>query len=153
MPASAPLGRRLMPRGIGVAAALLVLSGCGNDGSGPSRIEGTYALRQLNQSPLPYDHEGLGCCVYLSGTLELDEGRYAAALTAQNRNNDLVFTASEWGSYTRSGSAVTFAWDSIDVAGLLLDAGTISGDSIRLVFGGEGPGSPDQFEAVYLREP
>jgi hypothetical protein len=144
---------QLSARLAGVIAALVVLHACGSDGSGPNGVEGNYVLRQLNQAPLPYDHEGLGCCTYLSGTLELDGGRYAAAITARNRNNGLVFTAKEWGSYTRSGSSLTFAWDSIDVAGLLFDAGTISGDSLRLAFGGEGPGSPDQFHAVYLRDP
>jgi hypothetical protein len=37
------------------------------------------------------------------------------------------------------------------VAPLLLDAGTVSADTLRVAFGGEGPGSADQFHALYVR--
>ena len=137
-----------------VALSLLaVVAACGSNTSGPSAIEGRYTLLELNETPLPYDHEGLGCCTYLSGTLELDAGRYAAALTARNRNTTQVFTALEWGSYVRRGAAVTFSPESVSVAGLLFDAGTLSGDTLRVLFGGEGHGSPDQFRALYLGSP
>ena len=62
------------------ALAASALAACGNDASGPSAIEGVYTLHRLNEEPLPYDHEGLGCCTYLSGTLDLEAGSYAAAL-------------------------------------------------------------------------
>jgi hypothetical protein len=126
---------------------------CGNDASGPSAIEGVYTLRRLNDEPLPYDHEGLGCCTYLGGTLDLEAGSYAAALTARTRNTSLVFTAMEWGTYTLQASSLTFAPDSADVSPLLLDVGTVSGDTLRVAFGGEGPGSADQFHAVFVRGP
>jgi len=129
------------------------LAACGNDASGPSAVEGVYALHRLNDEPLPHDHEGLGCCTYLSGTLELEAGSYAAALTERNRNTGLVFTATEWGTYTLRASSLTFAPDSIDVTPLILDAGTVSADTLRVAFGGEGPGSPDQFHAVFVRGP
>ena len=133
--------------------AVCTLAACGNDASGPGAVEGVYALRRLNDEPLRYDHEGLGCCTYLSGTLDLEAGSYAAALTARNRNTGLVFTATEWGTYTRRASSLTFAPDSVDVTPLILDVGTVSGDTLRVAFGGEGPGSADQFHAVYLRGP
>jgi hypothetical protein len=158
----APSGLRLGRgrRKVGVAGAITVfalgacaLAACGNDASGPSAVDGVYTLRRLNDEALPYDHEGLGCCTYLSGTLDLEAGSYAAALTARNRNTGLVFTATEWGTYTRRASSLTFAPDSVDVTPLILDAGTVSGDTLRVAFGGEGPGSPDQFQAVYVRDP
>lgn len=139
-----------------VAACALAgstLVACGNDSSGPSSVEGVYVLHRLNDEPLPYDHEGLGCCTYLSGTLDLEAGSYTAALTARNRNTGLVFTATEWGAYQRRASSLTFVLDSVDVTPLGLDAGTVSGDTLRVAFGGEGPGSPDQFHALYVREP
>jgi hypothetical protein len=135
------------------ALAACALAACGDDASGPSPVEGVYALIRLNDEPLPYDHGGLGCCTYLGGTLDLEEGAYVAALTARNRNTSLVFTATEWGTYTRQASSLTFAPDSVDVTPLILDAGTVSGDTLRVAFGGEGPGSADQFHAVFVREP
>jgi hypothetical protein len=113
--------------------------------------EGQYTLRQLNATPLPYDHEGLGCCTYLSGTLDLEDGEYRMSITARNRNNGLVFSPTEWGDYALRGTSVTFAPDSFAVQGFLLDVGTASGDSIRVALGGEGPGAPDQFQALFVR--
>ena len=139
--------------GVGVLGALAPLAACGSDVLSPGAIEGVYALRHLNGEPLPYDHEGLGCCTYLTGTLDLERGRYAVALRARNRNTGLVFTAREWGRYTSRASSLTFAPDSADVAPLLLDVATGSADTLRVAFGGEGPGSPDQFQALYVRGP
>jgi hypothetical protein len=34
---------------------------------------------------------------------------------------------------------------------LLLDAAAVSADTLRVAFGGEGPGSADQFHALYVR--
>lgn len=132
--------------------AASALTACGDDPSGPNPVEGSYTLHQLNDEPLPYDHGGLGCCTYLSGTLDLEAGSYVATLTARNRNTALVFTATEWGTYQRQTSSLAFALDSVDITPLGLDAGTISGDTLRVAFGGEGPGSPDQFHAVFVRE-
>jgi hypothetical protein len=143
-----------MTRDVLVACVLAasVLTACGDDASGPNTVEGSYTLHRLNDEPLPYDHEGLGCCTYLSGTLDLGAGSYVAALTARNRNTGLVFTATEWGTYQRETSSLAFLLDSVDITPLGLDAGTISGDTLRVAFGGEGPGSPDQFHAVFVRE-
>ena len=143
-----------MLRGSALTCVLLALLACTDDTAGPSAGDGVYALRQLNGSPLPYDHEGLGCCIYLSGRMELDAGRYEVALTFENRNNGLVATAMEWGAYQRSEAArLSFARDSFVVAPLLLDDATVSADTVRVAFGGEGPGSPDQFQALYVRGP
>src|SRR5688572_1284209 len=134
-----------MRRGLALTWVLLALTACTDDATGPSSPAGVYTLRRLNASPLPYDHEGLGCCIYLSGSLELDGGRYIVALAFENRNNGLVATAMEWGTYRRpEASRIAFVRDSFLVAPLLLDVATVSADTLRLAFGGEGPGSPDQ---------
>ncbi len=137
----------------GLAVVLAALTGCGNDVSGPAAIEGIYQLRLLNGEQLPYDHEGLGCCTYLSGAFRVESGKYEVSITAHNRNTDLVFAATEWGSYIRQGSSLTFALDSADVTPLLLDVAAVSTDSLWVAFGGEGPGSPDQFQALFVRSP
>jgi len=143
-----------MLRGLTLSSALLGLLACGDDPAGPSPDDGVYSLRQLNGSPLPYDHEGLGCCIYLSGSMELDRGRYEAGITFENRNNGQVATIMEWGTYTRpSASQLGFTRDSFVVVPLLMDVATVSVDTIRVAWGGEGPGSPDQFQALLVREP
>jgi hypothetical protein len=144
---------RRFRRRASAARLLAILAACSNDAPGPTPSEGAYALHELNGTPLPYDHDGLGCCTYLDGTLEMEGGRYAAAVTARNRNTSLVFTAMEWGTYGRRESALTFSPESVAVAPLLLDAGTLSGDTLRVAFGGEGPGSADQFQALYVLAP
>jgi hypothetical protein len=130
--------------------ALVILAACGGEPSDPGPLAASYTLRQLNDSLLPYDHEGLGCCTYLSGDLELDGGAYTMGLMAHNRNTGVIFTAREWGTYVRAGSRVTFARDSFQIVPFLLDVATLSGDTLRVAFGGEGPGSPDQFRAVFV---
>lgn len=137
-------------RRVGAGGILAMLASCGNDVPGPSALEGVYTLHHLNGAPLPYDHAGLGCCTYLEGKLELGGGRYAAALTARNRNTSQVFTAVEWGIVVHRESSLTFSPESVAVTPLLLDAGTVSADSLRVTFGGEGPGSADQFQALYV---
>ncbi len=138
-------------RGASAGGILAMLASCANDVPGPGAVDHVYTLHQLNGAPLPYDHEGLGCCTYLGGKLELDGGRYAAAITARNRNTNQVFTAMEWGTVVHRESSLTFSPESVAVTPLLLDAGTVSADTLRLAFGGEGPGSADQFQALYVR--
>ena len=140
-----------MPRAL--LAMLVALAACGDGPSNPGPLAASYTLRQLNDSTLPYDHEGLGCCTYLSGDLELDDGAYAIGLTARNRNTGVVFTAREWGTYVRGGPTVTFTRDSFEIIGFLLDVARLSDDTLGVSFGGEGPGSPDQFAALFVQAP
>jgi hypothetical protein len=134
---------------LGSAMIAAVLAGCGSTQPGP--VAEVYTLEALNESALPYDHQGLGCCTYLSGGLQLRDGEYAASITARNRNTQAVFTAIEWGKYTQQLSTVTFVRDSFAVQPLLLDVGTLSGAGLLVAFGGEGPGSPDQFHARFVK--
>jgi len=130
----------------------IVAAACGS-GTQPNAGEETFALQTLNESALPYDHQGLGCCAYLSGDLKLADGRYTMSLTARNRNTGLVFTAKEWGTFTRQLSAVTFLPEGFEVIPFLLDVGVRTAHGLEVSLGGEGPGSPDQFRAVFtLRE-
>jgi hypothetical protein len=133
------------------AWTLAAVAGCGS--TQPTPVADVYALQTLNESALPYDHGGLGCCTYLNGELQLLEGRYAASLTARNRNTGVVFTAIEWGKYTDQFSTLKFVADSFRVAPLGLDVGVPDGGGLRVAFGGEGPGSADQFHAWFVKSP
>lgn len=135
-----------------VIGCLALIGACGGP-TGPETVEQRYLLQSLNESALPYDHEGLGCCTYLSGELELEHGRYTVSITARNRNNGLVFTAGEWGAYSLDLPEISFVPEGYQLQPLILDVGTVSDPVIRVNFGGEGPGSPDQFRAVFVRAP
>lgn len=142
-----------MLRGLGFLIVLGLLA-CGDDPTAPSSADGLWSLRRLNGAPLPYDHEGLGCCNYLSGSMELTRGRYDAGITFANRITGQVASVVEWGTYAQpSPSRIVFARDSFVLAPMLMDVATVSADTIRVAWGGEGPGSPDQFQALYVREP
>jgi hypothetical protein len=125
---------------------------CNGDVSAPADIEGRYELRLLNGEPLPYDHGGLGCCTYLSGELRLEDGTYDISLTARNRNTTQLFTFTEEGEYARLDSALAFTPSPVAVP-FGLATGTVAPDTVRLSFGGEGPGSSDQFQGVFVRTP
>lgn len=130
-----------------VAAACL--AGCGGSPGGPSSVEGTYRLLELNGRSLPYD-DVVGCCIYSAGSLALQSGRYEASMTFQNRNNQRVSTVGEQGSYSLSGASLEFVRTSGDVPLALYDA-HLEGSGIRLMLGGDGPGAADQFRALFNR--
>lgn len=50
---------------------------------------------------------------------------------------------------------MTFTRTEFEIAPLLLDVGTVArdGSELRVKFGDEGPGSPLQFRAVFIRSP
>jgi hypothetical protein len=125
---------------------------CNGDVSDPGDIEGSDELRLLNGELLPYDHRGLGCCIYLSGELRLEDGDYEISLTARNRNTTLVSTFTEEGEYARLGASLAFTPEPIALP-FGLATGTVAPDTVRLSFGGEGPGSSDQFQGIFVRLP
>lgn len=135
------------------ALALAAMAGCGSGATEPVPLVEVYALQTLNESALPYDHEGLGCCTYLNGALQLQPGRYTASITARNRNTGVVFTATEWGKFTEQLATLAFVTDSFRVEPLGLDVGVRSVEALRVAFGGEGHGSPDQFHALFVKTP
>ncbi len=127
--------------------------GCGDsDSTAPDENdgpEGTYTLVQLGGKSLPADV--WGCCVTLSGSLRLEDGRYDISDTQRNKNNGIQFTVTEQGTYSIAGTTITFVRTGGDPFPFLLAPGTVSGRIITVKMGGEGPGSPDQQEAVYRR--
>ncbi len=143
---------RTLSKPVGWLIAGAVFVACNGAVSGPGDIEGSYELRRLNGEPLPYDHEGLGCCTYLSGELLLEDGDYEISLTARNRNTTLVSTFTEEGEYARLATGLAFTPGPV-VSPFGLATGTVTPDTVRLSFGGEGPGSSDQFQAVFVRMP
>ncbi len=86
--------------------------------------------------------------------LRLEAGRYAISDTQRNKNNGIEFTVTEQGTYSLdslAGATITFVRTGGDPYPFLLAPGTVSGNTITVKMGGEGPGAPDQQEAVYRR--
>lgn len=131
------------------ASVLVALTACG-DATGPVP-QGTYVLAQLNGASLPYNHE-VGCCIYLGGQIDLTVDHYAASIVARNRSTNTVFTVGEEGSYTQQGAVITFVMEHFTGQPLLMSTATVNGNVMRLAFGGEGPGSPDQFAARFEKQ-
>lgn len=139
--------------------ALLVtgalLSACSDDPTGPSDITGTFALVSENDDPIPSDPSAPdGCCLTLSGTLELTATEYEIETHHRNKNTQVEFSNSEHGTWQRSGLTVTFTRVGGSGEGFpyLLAPGQLSADGRRITlhYGDEGPGS-DQIEAIYQR--
>ena len=139
---------------IAASIALVALS-CGDGGSAPTALEGTWTLVAENDQPLPSDPSApFGCCITLSGSLELTATAYDLRTSHRNKNTDLVFDNSEQGTYTRSGNTLSFTRTGGGGEGFpyLLGPGTVSADgqSVTLLYGDEGPGS-DQIRATFER--
>lgn len=111
--------------------------------------EGQYTLVQLNAAPLPYDHE-LGCCIYLSGSFTLSDESYAVAISFRDKQTSEETTLHEQGDYSYPGPRLTFAPKAADFPFSLYD-GMLEADTLRVRFGGDGPGAMDQFRAVFVR--
>ncbi len=143
-----------MPRML-VPALVLMAVACGGDGTAPQSIEGTYELVSENDDPVPSDPSApFGCCLTLSGSLVLTATEYDMRTSHRNKNNGISFDNSEQGTYTRSGTTLSFTRTAGGGEGFpyLLGPGTISGDgnTIALLYGDEGPGS-NQIRATYRR--
>jgi hypothetical protein len=111
--------------------------------------QGTYRLVMLNDQGLPYD-DTLGCCLYVSGSLDLEATQYVVAITLRNKNNDIEATVREQGSFAVDGAAIAFQPTGGDVAMHLYGA-MVGGNTISLALGGNGPGAADQFSAVFQK--
>jgi hypothetical protein len=127
-----------------------VFLGC-NGGSGPSSTDGNYRLISLRGTPLPYT-DVQGCCTYESGGLELREGDYTVNLRVHNDVNQQTSLAYEAGRYRRDGDSIRFNPLSANITWFLLGQATVVQDTVRLSLGGEGPGAPDAFPAVFVKE-
>jgi hypothetical protein len=128
----------------------LCLIGCGG-GDDPDVVVGDFAMTSLRGVALPYDDVN-GCCIYESGSLELDEDQYLVSGTFRNRNSSVTTTGWESGTFQLDGDFLRFQPLSANIAAFHLGHATIHGDTIRLSLGGEGPGEPDSFAAVFVRQ-
>ncbi len=134
---------RHLPVGLLALAAGIA---CGSS-TGPQ--EGTYQLQSLRGTALPYV-DTLGCCTYTGGRLELDGQEYDLRLYFQNNTNALVDTAFERGTYAADGDSLAFTPLQANYP-LSLYGAVRQRDTIRLALGGDGPGAPDQFPAMFVR--
>jgi hypothetical protein len=143
--------RQLLAASIAFAAL-----SCGDDNIGPTALEGTYTLVAENDQPLPSDPSApFGCCLTLSGSLELTGTSYDLHTSHHNKNNGIDFDNSEQGTYTRSGNTLSFTRTGGGGEGFpyLLGPGTVAADgTVTLLYGDEGPGS-DQIRATFRRTP
>ena len=141
---------RLARRPSRVCLALFLFAACG-DSTGPEGVSGMFRLTSLRGSPVPYT-DPLGCCVYLSGTLELAEFDYTITMISRNRNDTTLFSVFESGSFHKLGDSLHFTFETGNLINFQLGHATLVNDTIRLSLGGEGPGEPDAFPAVFVKE-
>lgn len=132
-----------------------ILTACADDPTGPSNTVGTFALVSENGDPVPSDPSApFGCCLTLSGTLELTATEYELETHHRNKNTQVEFSNSEHGTWQRNGLTVTFTRVGGSGEGFpyLLAPGQLSADGRRITlrYGDEGPGS-DQITAIYQR--
>jgi ABC-type oligopeptide transport system substrate-binding subunit len=97
-----------------LGAALATLAACGSDttnGTGPMDVSGNYSLTMVNSSTLPYTipHTPEHTIVISSatGTLGADHS-YSINATGTEDGGDPVQVVADAGTYTVSGSTVTF---------------------------------------------
>ena len=132
------------------ALVLFLCAACG-DSNGPRGVEGFFRLTHLRGEPVPYV-DPLGCCVYVSGSLELDEFDYTITTIARNKSDTTLFSVFESGRFYQLGDSLHFTRESGNLIDFLLGHATLVNDTIRLSLGGEGPGEPDAFPAVFVKE-
>jgi hypothetical protein len=141
-----PVGRRT-----GALILLFLCGACGGETTGPHGVTGFFRLTHLRGVPVPYA-DPLGCCVYESGSLELDEFDYTITTIARNKADTAHFSVFESGSFYKSGDSLHFTAETGNLIDFQLGHATLVNDTIRLSLGGEGPGEPDAFPAVFVKE-
>ena len=97
-----------------VAAVTLVGSACGNDATAPEVVSGTYRLERVNGNVLPFLAEQSGSfrIDILSGSLIVRADRtFTGEIVSTQTNGQSVQTLTEQtgGTYTRTGSTITFS--------------------------------------------
>jgi len=121
-----------------IIAALVFGAGCGGgDSTGPDNsVAGTYSLRTVNGSNLPFILVQIGAdkVELTSDILTLTEaGSFTEITTFRTTTNGQVTTSTESdaGSFTMNGTAASFAFNS-GTSG----TGTISGGTITVALSG-----------------
>lgn len=118
--------------------AVLMLAACGGDSTSPTtRVSGTWHLRSINGTSLPYTFPpDNGTTATVTGsTLTLsDNGSYnevvSLRLVSANATNNATVT--EVGTWTANGGAITFN-DNTDQATY---QGSVSGNTLTEIVGG-----------------
>jgi hypothetical protein len=131
-----------------LAAASLVLTGCGKDATDPtpSSVAGTYTLTTVNGEPLPFvtSQDETYTAEILASTLTLRaDGGFTWSVTGRSTDNGQTTTNSQSfsGTYTVSGPNITLT-DSEDPL-----TGTVGADTITLTI----PGVPLAMVLVFER--
>ena len=117
-----------------VAGLALTSAACGGDSSGPTSIAGTYTLRTVNNSSLPFitSQDETFKAEILSWVVTVnDNGTYSYVFQGRSTDNGVatVNTIVANGTYTVSGSTVEL-FDPADDSTL---TGTLNGNSITFV--------------------
>lgn len=115
----------------------LALAACGDGGTGPNdSVAGVYSLRTVNGANLPYiiAHTGQDKVELTADVLTLVEaGSFTEITTYRTTINGqaTVDTEPDAGSFTRSGTAISFAFNSGSSG-----TGTIGGGTITVAVSG-----------------
>ena len=132
-----------MRRFLAAVSLLTLFTACGGDGStGPTvSVAGTYTLRTVNASPLPYTVTQSGPYRYeiTSDAYTLtDGGTWSEIRTDRTTSNGVVTTStsSDAGTYSRNGTAITLVSpNSGAVSGSVTDGTmTLTAQGVALVF-------------------
>lgn len=129
--------------GLRAGAAVCLLLAC-SDSAEPLQLGGSFALATIDARSLPADigpvgpttgtGGGLECRVIVpSGALTIDSGSNAFVFTYEMRNscsNSVLSRPTTSGTFTRSGTALTFA--SPTGSGVATFNGVIEGSAIRI---------------------
>jgi len=141
-----------MIRHLLLASGIVALLVACADTSGPGDaddVDGEYQLVELEGAPIPYDRPN-GCCIYTGGSLTLEAGQYQLSIDFRNKNNGMVGTSTEFGTFSVTGRSLSFNWGGGDFNHRLYDA-HVEGSTITLYLGGDAPGAADQFRAVFRK--
>jgi hypothetical protein len=78
----------------------------------------------------------------------------ACAITtiARNKADTAALTVFETGRFSQSGDSLLFTVESRNLIDVHLGHATLVRDTIRLSVGGEGPGEPAAFPAIFVKE-
>jgi len=125
--------RRLVARLLGFGA-LVTLAACASDSStntGPASVAGTYTLRTVNGSPLPYTLFDFGGDKYeiTAGAVTLEAGgRWTATSADRTTEGTSVVTSTftTTGTYTLAGTVITLVSPGTSIVSGSVDRGKMS---------------------------
>ena len=132
-----------------------MLGGCSDDPASAGGTEtGAYLLAQVNSQDLPFSlTTNQGAVVMEAGSLTLpaapSAGATYAAVLSGTVNGEYLTLFDDFGTYTRSGSRITF--QSTLVPGALLYHGTLRGNFITVTIPGLVVGTTGTFDLRFQK--